>query len=188
MRTTIKTAPAVEPVSKDDVKDHLRITGTDDDDELDVLLETARQLAESITRRAFITQTWYLYLDEWPADEIEIPFAPLQSVTAVTYTKAGDASQYGNTWSSGEYDVDTDSEPGRVLPAYGKDFPADSRDTTNPIRGEFVAGYGDAASDVPRAIRTWIMQCVGYMFEDREVADLGRFPVGAMWSYRLFGF
>ena len=60
------------------------------------------------------------------------------------------------------YAVDTDSEPGLVVPAYGESWPS-ARDEVNAVRVRFVAGYGDA-SDVPAAIKTWIKMRVGTLY------------------------
>lgn len=60
-----------------------------EDDELDIIIATARQHAEDImTRRAFITQVWELWLDNWPSkDYIELPRPPIQepAVTAGSF-------------------------------------------------------------------------------------------------------
>src|ERR1700740_221680 len=58
-------APAVEPVDLATAKLHCIALVT-----ADALIEraiaAARQFAENKTRRAFITQSWTLYLDEFP--------------------------------------------------------------------------------------------------------------------------
>ena len=116
MRIITTEAPATEPVSKADVKKHLRLATTDaeatayttEDALLDRLIATARIITEQETGRALITQTKTLYLDEWPGgNEIRIPYPPLQTAT-VTY-RLEDDTGYDNTLST----VDTDivSEP-----------------------------------------------------------------------------
>jgi uncharacterized phiE125 gp8 family phage protein len=89
METTLKTAPVKEPVSIDDAKKHLRVDDdyTDDDSLLVSIVVDARDWVEQYLWRKLITQTWYAYLEEWPAGGyIELPFGKLQSVTAVKYT------------------------------------------------------------------------------------------------------
>lgn len=82
MRLNLKTAPTVEPISLDEAKLHLKIDGSDDNTLISALIETARKLVESETKRGFITQTWQMYLDSVPA-EIRIPKPPLQSIESI---------------------------------------------------------------------------------------------------------
>jgi len=66
--TLFKTVePAVEPVTLSEVKAHLRIDGTSEDDLLGGLVRAARQDVERSTGLALIDQSWRLVLDRWPA-------------------------------------------------------------------------------------------------------------------------
>jgi len=59
-----------------------------EDDLLNSLITTARQYAEQFQHRAFVTQTWELWLDAFPGKNyIEIPLPPLQApaVTAGSF-------------------------------------------------------------------------------------------------------
>lgn len=82
MHLHLKTAPAVEPISLDEAKLHLKVDSADDNALITALIKTARQLAEKETKRAFITQTLQMLLDSAPA-LIEIPRPPLQSVVSI---------------------------------------------------------------------------------------------------------
>lgn len=159
------TEPAEEPVSLTEAKSHLRVDIDDDDTLISSLITAAREVVEKLSRRALVTQTWRLSLDEWPdGDEIDIPKPPLQSVSSITYTDSDDTT---TTWSSSLYEVDADSEPGRVKLAYGESWPADTLAETNPIKITFVAGYGEAA-DVPDRWKQAIKLILGHWYENRE--------------------
>lgn len=82
MKLKLKTAPAVEPVTVDEAKLDLHIDAGDENVLIGNLIAAARQLAERETKRAFITQTWQMYLDKTPA-VIEIPKPPLQSIVSI---------------------------------------------------------------------------------------------------------
>ena len=82
MKLKLKTGPAVEPVTLEEAKLHLRVDSGDDNALITALITTARELAERETHRAFITQTWQMYLDTAEA-EIEIPKPPLQSIVSI---------------------------------------------------------------------------------------------------------
>ena len=58
--------PAVEPLSLDQAKAHLRVDIDDDDDLISTLITAAREYCEEFCHRAFITQTWQLLLDHFP--------------------------------------------------------------------------------------------------------------------------
>jgi uncharacterized phiE125 gp8 family phage protein len=88
----------------------------------------------------------------------------LQSVVAITYVDGNGDTQ---TLDSSIYTVDGDSEPGRVYPAYGECWPA-PRCIPKAVKVQYVAGYGDAADDVPARIRLAIMLLVGSLANNRE--------------------
>jgi uncharacterized phiE125 gp8 family phage protein len=164
-------APASEPVSLTDAKAHLRVDIDDDDDFISGLIAAARQYTETTTRRAFISQTWRLSLDNWPAgDEIELPKPPLASVSSIVYKDADGAS---TTWATSNYIVDTDSEPGRIVLANGASWPTVSLYPVNPIQITFVAGYGAAGSSVPQYLRQAVKLLVSHWYENPEATKEG---------------
>lgn len=139
-----------------------------DDTLLTSLITVAREYAENYLNRALITQTWELVLDDWPSEDyIDIPMSPLQSVTSIKYK---DTAGTEATWSSAEYIVDADSFVGRIVPAYGYSWPSMSLYPVSGIRIRFVAGYGDAATDVPERFRHAILLLAAFLYERREAA------------------
>lgn len=173
LRMVRTVAPVTEPVHLDEVRDHLRVDITDDDTLIEALITAAREYVEQASRRALVTQTWRYNLDQFPAaDEIELPRPPLKSVTSITYR---DSDGTTHTLASSVYEVDTDSQPGRVRLAYGEDWPSDTLAETNPVRITFVAGYGDA-DDVPKRWKQAILLLVGHWYENREAVMVGSIP------------
>lgn len=127
-------------------------TNTTSDPLLSRLITGARTAAERITRRALVTQTWDMYLDQFPAWEMGIPKPPLQSVTSITYVDTDGTTQ---TLAADQYRVDLKSEPARITPAFGVVWPT-TRWQTNAVTVRFVCGYGLAA-DVPAGIKNWML-------------------------------
>lgn len=163
MGLTLITEPTVEPVTLAEAKTHLRITGTDHDTLITALIVAARQYLEDVkTGRAFITQTWDLTMDSFPAC-ILVPFPPLQSVTSLKYYDTDGTEQ---TWDASNYRVDIASEPGRITPAYGVVWPSVRRQT-GTITVRFVAGYGLAAA-VPENVKHLVKLLIGTWFEYPE--------------------
>ena len=171
MALVLVTAPAVEPISTADAKSHLRVDISDDDTYIDTLVAVARRTAERISRHALITQTWDLLLDAFPAgDVLEIPLPPLQSVTYVQYT---DDDGNTSTFAASSYQVDAEGTPGRIALDFGETWPADMLQTVAGVRVRFVAGFGDAASDVPEDIIHAMKLMIGHWYENREDVTVG---------------
>lgn len=173
MKTILNTAPTKYPISLKEAKGQLNIEldWTDDDDHINTLIATATEKVEQFLHRRLITQTWYLYLTDWPAEaNIILPFGKLQSVTAVKY-KDEDGNE--STWPSAEYIVDTDTDPGEIVLGYDESYPDDTLYPSNPIEIEFVCGYGDAGSDVDPMIRHAIKTAISDLYENRETEFLG---------------
>ena len=194
MSLRLKTAPATEPITLTEAKLFLRVDASTEDDLITTMITAARQLAEEYTMRAFITQTWNLWLDHFPSNVrerwwdgvvtasekilqagqpiIAIPRPPLVSITHVkTYNIEGTAS----TFSSSSYTVDTYGQPGRVILNTGSVWPVSLRDN-QAIDVEFVCGYG-AASAVPAAIKHAIYIIIANMYECRTSSEI---PAGAL--------
>lgn len=153
--------PTVEPVSVDDVKQHSRIDTNDDNAYLFNLIQSATNFVEDYTRRYLITRT-IDYKFDGGLRNIEIPGGNLQSVTSVTYIDTAGSEQ---TLSTSVYDVDTDSQPGRIVLAYGQSWPS-TRDKIHNVTVRAVVGYG-SVKDIPKGIRGFILALVDHLYEHR---------------------
>lgn len=163
------TAPTIEPVSLTEAKDHLRIDHTYEDALIAALIRTARELVETHTGRTLITSTWDYYLQEFPAcGYIDLPAAPLQSVTSIKYTDSGGTE---TTWGSSNYLVSTRGVLGRIVPAYGVSWPSFTERPLDAVVVRYVAGYGSGAGDVPETIRAAMLLWLGHLYEHRTAVD-----------------
>ena len=158
------SAPSVEPVTTTNQKDWMRVDGSDEDTIIGNLAAASRAYIEMSTGRQMITATWEYKFKTFPTGDIVIPISPLQSVSSITYVDSASDTQ---TWSSALYTVDTSSDMGRVRPIYNEDFP-DSRGYAQDVVVTFIAGYGDASSDVPDTALTAIKLLASNWFENRE--------------------
>ena len=66
MTMQLITAPELEPVTLADARSFLRIDTSADDEILQKLLTTAREMVETRTGLALITQSWQLKIARWP--------------------------------------------------------------------------------------------------------------------------
>ena len=178
-------APTVEPVTLEELKDHLRGVSTADEDALlQSYLCVAREAVEvEEVSRALLTQTLELRLDGWPWSHrvgiysrgIRLPRPPLQSVSSIAYIDANGATQ---TLDAALYTVDPYVEPGRIVPAYGVAWP-NLRAVPACVTVTYVAGWTDRGK-VPERIRHAIKLLAGELYENREAATaeaaLARIP------------
>ena len=181
MRLKLKTAPTVEPITLDEAKLHLKVDGSDDNALITALITTARQLAERETKRAFITQTWEMYLDYAP-EEIEIPKPPLQvtSLSIKVIDEAGSETVVDPT----TYDVDeSENSPGRVKLRSGCIWPSHRYFASFII--EFKAGYGDAATDVPEALKQGILQLLSHLYDNRGAEEIPKGIKALFWPFKI---
>lgn len=153
--------PAEEPVSLQETRTHLRLE-TGEDDYIAGLIVVARRFCEAFQSRAYVTQTWDLFMDAFPAGCIKIPLPPLQSVEFIKYK---DSSGDLQTLNSSEYLMDPYSEPGLIFRAYGKSWPA-TYPEVNSVQIRFVAGHGDAA-DIPPEVKHAILLKIADLYEHR---------------------
>lgn len=155
MALKIITPPAAEPITLEEAKQHLRITGSDDDIILLSMIKQAREFCEDFQNRKYITQTLEMVRDYFPEDNC-ISFkncSPVQSVESVKYYDAG-GQEY--IFDSSNYIVDTDSFVNRIVLGYCKLWPTIALQTANAVRIRFTAGFGDKGADIPETVK-WAM-------------------------------
>ena len=183
MNAILIAPPATEPVTLVEAKAWLRVDTTDEDAEISALITAAREIVEAATRRLLITQSWRIILDRWPfargADlsldalmiaprpqvmEVEMPLAPLLSVTGARIYDASGAPQPldPSLWRL----VGAPDEARLVLSAR----PPHPGATAGGIEIDVLAGYG-AESDVPAALRQAILALVSDWYENRGDID-----------------
>lgn len=179
MATVMVTPPAVEPVLLADAKAHLNITDSGDDTLISAQILASRQLLERMLGQSLITTTFDLFLDAFPSGRwsltressliIDVPGGPLQSVTSVNYMPGDGGAE--TVMASTGYNVDAASVPGRIEPGTAG-WPITAK-RINAVRIRYVAGYGDAAANVPDALKRAILLLVGHMHENREAVAVG---------------
>lgn len=159
------------------------------DPELTGFLVAAREYGETFTHRQFITATWDDKRPGFPcADVIELPLAPLVSVTSVSYVDTNGVTQ---TWSASLYTVDAPVGPkarfGRIVPNYGQVFPS-TRDVVNAVTIRFVAGYG-AASAVPTLVKACLKEHIRASWlrgDAKESQKILEWVHTQLWGYKAF--
>lgn len=152
MSIRLITPPAALAVDLGQARLSARIDGTDADAELEQVIRQHTGEAEQITGRTFISQTWRVTLDAFtPA--IKLPNPPLVSVESVKFYDVDGVLQ---TLSPLDYLVDSASEPGYVVPAPGKTWPATAA-RINAVEVQYVCGYGESESSIPAEIKGYIL-------------------------------
>jgi uncharacterized phiE125 gp8 family phage protein len=167
--------PAVEPISLDDAKNHMRVDPdmTDDDALIGLLITSARLYAESQTGRSFITQKWRLVMDCFP-QFVQFEFGPVQSVDSIVYTDMAGVQQTITAPAAPNYAIDLSGVLPRMTPGFGRIWPI-PLPQIGSVQVNYTAGYGATPADVPAGIRQWLLLRVGTLYENREeVAILTR--------------
>ncbi len=179
MPSKLKTAPSAYPVTRDElVKVHIKVDGATEDSLLDIYIAAATEQVEDYIQRQLMRATYELHMDNWSCDVVcgylKLKKAPLISVVSIKYDDIDNVEQ---TLDASLYQVDIISEPGRVrfigaLPS--------TYDKPNAIRIEYLAGYGDASSDlvaqralIPGRAKIGILRGVADLYENRQDETAG---------------
>lgn len=191
-KTVLVDAPAVEPITLVEAKAHLNIVGSSRDTYIDSLRMATRKGIERYLKRALITQTWKVYYDHW-SHCLKIPYPTLQQVEAVTYKDTNGDDQVLD--ESTYYWVVNNEDPGMIVRKYSVSYPELQYGRPDAIEIQFIAGYGDAASDVPEDIRHAQKIWLTDLFEHRGEVVIGSTPkripshiANLIHDYRIYNF
>ena len=165
------TAPVNEPFTTAQAKLHLKQDDSADDTLVDWLIAAARDKCEADTGRQLITADWTLTLPSFPT-EILFPRPKLQGVITPTYTDTAGSSQ---SLSSSVYQLDLQSEPGRMRLGVGQSWPA-TGDYYNAVSIVYRCGYGLTSASIPDALLQAMYLLMGHWYEHREAVVIGPTP------------
>lgn len=166
MSLTLLSPAASEPVTLAELKQHLRVTHSDEDAAVTGFLVAAVRAIEARGGLALMPQQWRLTLDAPPTGTLHLPIAPCTSLDAVAVTDGEGAPQ---TIDASVYEFASGS-PGRLRPAGPWPQPAPKIDG---VTIDFTAGYADADA-VPEPLKQAVKILAGYFFETREAAQENR--------------
>lgn len=166
------SAPASEPVTLAELKAHLNIAATDEDELLAMLIVVARATVERLTGRLLMTQSWRVTLDAVPASGlVTLPIGPVQTVTELTVHDGAGGSQL---WPGSAYVLDLAGEPARLLFEGGVPIPGQR---IAGIDIDVVAGYGATAASVPPELVQAVKLLAAHWYAARgDAADTSSIP------------
>jgi uncharacterized phiE125 gp8 family phage protein len=208
----IETPSAELAVSLDMAKLHLNVTVTDWDPLITEYIQAATVVVEGFLGRSLINKGYVQSLDYFPRHfrpawshhhvnlrrmhpyEIKLLNPPLISVETVEYYDTDSALQ--TLSSPADFQVDTNAEPGRIMPKVGSYWPATLHTIPNAVRIHFTAGYGDNTDSIPANFKTAIKQIVGLYYQFREPVtnlqgvNLAEIPQleNLLWNDRVMDF
>jgi hypothetical protein len=183
--SVILEGPSVEPVSLAELKAHLRIDDSAEDDYLFSLIAECREEIEQASGMALIRQKWRLTIDHWPGArqqwwdgvkdghinmlygapaDLHLPRYPLIEIDSVTVFDEDSTSAAVNVGAT--FDIDTNQRPGRLALKSGATWPIALR-PTNAIQIDYYAGYGASASSVPAPLKRAIRSMAAYLYSHR---------------------
>jgi uncharacterized phiE125 gp8 family phage protein len=159
MSLRLITPPAALAVSLEAARLSARLDGPEADVELRQVIGQHTRDAEHETGRALVAQTFRLTLDKFPpAFRLEHP-----PILVVEHIKFYDTDGVRQTLHPDDYLVDAESEPGEIVPAPGRAWPA-TQGRINAVEVQYSCGYGVDDSTVPDEIKGYILGKVAEHF------------------------
>lgn len=189
MSLKIITEPTAEPVSIDEARTHLGLVayttdGHPHDAMVEGMISAARTWAEEWSGLSLTIKRYELALDKFPADEIELPMAPVIDITSVTYV---DPDLVVQTISATNYVLDSHQRPAWLLPAINFTWPA-SAAVVNAVKVRYRSGFVPApdtdepeAQLLPAAIKATMLLLLTDLYENRGqtiAGSFGEMPIG----------
>ena len=177
------SGPSIEPITLEEMKTRLRISGCDFDSELSDMLISARQQVEADTYRKLITQTVVMYQEDFVSllGPLDIRLAPIQSITHVKYYDRDDALQ---TFAAADYYANLTSTPPEIRLKEAKQWPNTSLYRPNKVEITMVAGYGATAASVPRAAKLAMVEYCRAIWDgcDHNTDTYRRLVASLQWT------
>lgn len=184
---TLVNAPAEEPILIEAARLQCSLgESTDFDARLTPLIAAARSKVEDVTGRKLVSQTWDVFYD-CLMNPIVLPFGKLSEVAQFAYSPSvgspvsftitdGDVISGSTTLAHVEADNEATYSTGRIILAYGQQWPTATLRTSRPIRIRIIVGW-QVANIPPRLIQA-VKLLVGHWFRNtEETSDSQTYPI-----------
>lgn len=158
-------------MSLSEAKGHCRVDIDDDDAYIATLISVAREIVEDRLDQTLMETVWEARYDSFPIWELTLPRPPMAAANVtVTYRDEGGTDRT-ITSDAGQFQADSRTIPGRVLPNYAAVWPA-VRGDENSVTVRWTAGHA-TASAVPAVARHAMLLLVGHWYATREPVTTG---------------
>ena len=159
-----RSDPVLEPVTVAELQAHARIDDPENQSNLESLITAARQaIEEGHLWRVTVNQTCIDKFDCF-ADQMEVRWSPVQSITSVEYVDTDGDTQ---TLSTDVYELGNVGGIGVVRLKDDQSWPS-IQDHEDTVTITYVAGYGSSPDDVPVPIRQAILIYANWLYAARE--------------------
>lgn len=155
-------ADEVEPVDLEEMKEHLRVDYSDEDDLIEQYISAARRKLEQRCARAFVEQTWELQVPAFE-DAIELPKPPTMEIVQVSFIDTSGAEQ---VVSEADYAMVAGGEYRYSSLIWSSSKPTGLARRPDAARVRFKAGW--AVEDFPADLKMAIMLVAASMYELRQ--------------------
>ena len=184
MSYSIVTGAASEPLTLSETKNFLKVDTSDDDTLITTLIQAAREMCESYTRRILVTTTIDEYFDNFPnykdpefKDIIYLSRGPVASITSVKYVNEIGSEQ---TVATSSYVSDIISEPARIASTAGW-F------ATDGIINQVIVRYvvGTSVSNIPKPLIQGMLLIISDLYDNRS-DKVKRLPTASEYLFNPF--
>ncbi|GIQ73195.1 head-tail connector protein [Bradyrhizobium sp. RD5-C2] len=158
----ISRRPAGYPVSLDEAKALLRVSGTASDALISGLIGAATAHCEALVQRAFVPRTFQWVLAHW-RHVIEIPIAPVAGDAIASIKYVDWVSEAQQTLDPATYVVQTRGDSVRIFPKFDTCWPVLFSYAPEPVVIEFDAGYEDI-DDLPPNVKAAILLQIRHLY------------------------
>ena len=171
MQLELVTAPASMPATVAELRYQcweIYDREADDDTYFEQLIARATAHVETVTNRKLVSQTWRGYLPAWPSGVIELPFGRVSEIKRFNWLDDDGVDHV--LVADTDYRAALKGYYPSVLPVTS--WPGGALFPVDPIRVEFVAGFGAPAA-VPADLKHAVLQLAAHWYKSREIVRIG---------------
>lgn len=188
MTILVTTPPANDALTLASLKNHLRITNSNEDSQLQLKLSMAINTFQHYTNIALVTQTVRQTFDQFPTERNFMleRYAPTISSLSIKYY---DVDNTLTTLATSVYGTADRGRPAKIFLLNGQSWPADLHaDRPDAVEVEYTVGYGADEDAVPEEYKHCIAMMAGdaQNFREDTIYSPGGTIVNVTWqSQRL---